>query len=90
MGSNEAIWETVTSEGRWQGEIGARRKDGTGYAALVTIDAVQGDPEPRSSYVVSIFACAPIREAFAKPDGSHGCDIVVERAARALLEVLES
>ena len=32
--------------------------------------------------------CAPIREAFAKPDGSHGCDVVVERAARALLGVL--
>ena len=33
--------------------------------------------------------CAPIREAFAKPDGSHGCDKVVERAARVLLRVLE-
>jgi C_GCAxxG_C_C family probable redox protein len=33
--------------------------------------------------------CAPIREAFAKPDGSHGCDVVVERAARMLLGVLE-
>ena len=32
--------------------------------------------------------CEPIREAFAKPDGSHGCDVVVERAARALLGVL--
>jgi C_GCAxxG_C_C family probable redox protein len=33
--------------------------------------------------------CDPIREAFAKPDGSHGCDVVVERAARVLLDVLE-
>ena len=33
--------------------------------------------------------CAPIREAFAKPDGSHGCDKVVAIAARALLGVLE-
>jgi C_GCAxxG_C_C family probable redox protein len=32
--------------------------------------------------------CAPIREAFQKPDGSHGCDVVVARAARALLGVL--
>jgi C_GCAxxG_C_C family probable redox protein len=33
--------------------------------------------------------CAPIRDAFAKPDGSHGCDQVVARAARVLLGVLE-
>lgn len=33
--------------------------------------------------------CDPIREAFAKPDGSHGCDQVVERAARVLLGVLD-
>ena len=33
--------------------------------------------------------CEPIREAFAKPDGSHGCDRVVERAAQVLLGVLE-
>ena len=33
--------------------------------------------------------CDPIREAFAKPDGSHGCDVVVARAARVLLGVLD-
>jgi C_GCAxxG_C_C family probable redox protein len=33
--------------------------------------------------------CEPIRDAFAKPDGSHGCDVVVARAARMLLGVLE-
>ena len=32
--------------------------------------------------------CEPIREAYAKPDGSHGCDKVVEIAARALVGVL--
>ncbi len=34
--------------------------------------------------------CEPIRDMFLKPDGSHGCDQVVERAARILLGVLES
>jgi C_GCAxxG_C_C family probable redox protein len=33
--------------------------------------------------------CEPIRERFQKPDGSHGCDQVVERAARILLGILE-
>jgi C_GCAxxG_C_C family probable redox protein len=33
--------------------------------------------------------CAPIREAYARPDGSHGCDKVVAIAARALMGVLE-
>jgi len=33
--------------------------------------------------------CEPIRDAFAKPDGSHGCDQVVARAARVLLGVLK-
>ena len=33
--------------------------------------------------------CQPVREPFAKPDGSYGCDQVVERAARILLNVLE-
>jgi C_GCAxxG_C_C family probable redox protein len=32
--------------------------------------------------------CAPIRETYQKPDGSHGCDRVVERAARMLLNLL--
>jgi C_GCAxxG_C_C family probable redox protein len=32
--------------------------------------------------------CAPIRERYQKPDGSHGCDQVVERAARILLNLL--
>lgn len=33
--------------------------------------------------------CEPICEKFQKPDGSHGCDQVVERAARILLGILE-
>ena len=33
--------------------------------------------------------CAPIREAYAKPDGSHGCDKVVAIVSRLLLGVLE-
>jgi C_GCAxxG_C_C family probable redox protein len=33
--------------------------------------------------------CAPIRDAYAKPDGSHGCDKVVAIAARALMEALQ-
>jgi C_GCAxxG_C_C family probable redox protein len=33
--------------------------------------------------------CQPIRERFQKPDGSHGCDAVVERAAKILLGILE-
>jgi C_GCAxxG_C_C family probable redox protein len=33
--------------------------------------------------------CQPIRERFQKPDGSHGCDKVVERAAQMLLGLLE-
>jgi C_GCAxxG_C_C family probable redox protein len=32
--------------------------------------------------------CEPIRDNFARPDGSHGCDQVVERAARVLLTLL--
>lgn len=32
--------------------------------------------------------CEPIRDLFQKPDGSHGCDQVVERAARILLHLL--
>ena len=33
--------------------------------------------------------CGPIREGYQKPDGSHGCHLVVERAARTLLKLLE-
>jgi C_GCAxxG_C_C family probable redox protein len=33
--------------------------------------------------------CAPIRDAYAKPDGSHGCDQVVAIASRLLLGVLD-
>ena len=33
--------------------------------------------------------CDPIRKRFQKPDGSHGCDAVVQRSARILLGILE-
>ena len=33
--------------------------------------------------------CAPIREAFAQPDGSHGCGQVIKIATRALVGVLD-
>ncbi len=32
--------------------------------------------------------CEPIRGMFQKPDGSHGCDQVVERVERILLNLL--
>lgn len=66
VGLHDAIWGSVTADGRWQGEISGRRKDGSGYAALVAIDTVEGDAGQPLSYVASIFACAPIREALGR------------------------
>ena len=43
-----AMWKTMRSEGHWSGEMWNRRKDGSVYAELITISAVndaQGTPQ---------------------------------------------
>ncbi|MDS4019442.1 MAG: PAS domain S-box protein, partial [Candidatus Competibacter sp.] len=49
----EAMWEIVVSEGVWQGEFWARRKDGERRAALANLAAVR-DADGRITHYVGI------------------------------------
>ena len=45
------MWETIRAEGKWQGEIWDRRKDGSEYPKWLTISAVFGEDGQVSHYV---------------------------------------
>ncbi|MRR09351.1 EAL domain-containing protein [bacterium] len=49
-----AFWHTLTTEGRWQGEIWDRRKDGTIYPKWTTINAVREGG--RITHFVALFS----------------------------------
>lgn len=51
----DRLYETLASEGKWQGEIWNRRKDGDIFPAWETITAVQDD-KGRISRYISIFS----------------------------------
>lgn len=46
-----AMWETIKTTGRWQGEVWDRRKNGTEYPKWLTISAVVGDDGAVTHYV---------------------------------------
>ena len=48
-----AMWESIKTTGRWQGEIWDRRKNGTEYPKWLTISAVLGDDGEVTHYVAS-------------------------------------
>lgn len=46
-----AMWAAIRDQGRWEGEIWNRRKDGTTYAEHLTITAVPGEQGEIAHYV---------------------------------------
>lgn len=50
----EGMWKTLLEQGRWQGEIWNRRKNGEAYLEYLTISAVPGEDSKPSRYV-SVF-----------------------------------
>jgi diguanylate cyclase (GGDEF)-like protein/PAS domain S-box-containing protein len=48
---NEAMWEIVARNGKWQGEVWTRRKDGEAYPAWMTLTSVPGDDGQGSGFV---------------------------------------
>jgi diguanylate cyclase (GGDEF)-like protein/PAS domain S-box-containing protein len=51
----EEVWRRIEVEGRWQGEIWDRRKNGEAYPTWVSISAVK-NPEGRITHYFSIFS----------------------------------
>lgn len=47
----ETMWETISTQGRWQGEVWNRRKDGSLYPEMLSIISVQGDKGELSAYI---------------------------------------
>ncbi|WP_051252743.1 sensor domain-containing protein [Ferrimonas kyonanensis] len=54
-GFYEAMWQSLTQEGQWQGELWNRRKDGSLYPQMTTLSAVYDDHQ-RIRYYVAVFA----------------------------------
>ena len=49
----EAMWATLVKEGRWEGELWNRRKNGEGFIALQTISAVRNQAGEVAHYVAT-------------------------------------
>ncbi|MGM0412104.1 MAG: EAL domain-containing protein [Pseudomonadota bacterium] len=50
----QSMWETIQAEGRWQGEVWNRRKDGSVYPEWLSISSIR-DEAGEVSYYVGIF-----------------------------------
>ncbi|WP_409523188.1 putative bifunctional diguanylate cyclase/phosphodiesterase [Nitrincola sp. MINF-07-Sa-05] len=50
----DAMWDQVEVEGRWQGEIWNRRKDGGVFLQWLSINCLK-DPQGKTQYYVSVF-----------------------------------
>ncbi len=61
--STEEIWQIVSQEGQWKGEVQGRRKNGESYLAWMTIVATQDDSGNVSHYIVVINDISEIKEA---------------------------
>ncbi len=49
----EAMWESILSDGRWQGEVWDRRKNGEVYPKWLSITAVKGSDDKVTHYVAT-------------------------------------
>ena len=45
------MWQTINNEGSWSGELWNKRKDGTIYPELLTIDAVTNEAGEKEGYI---------------------------------------
>lgn len=51
----QQMWQSISENGYWQGEIWNRRKDGSTYPELLSISAVEGE-QGKVSHYVGVFA----------------------------------
>ncbi len=51
----EALWAELLVQGRWQGEVHDRRKDGSTFAGWLSISAVGPRRGPESNYVANLY-----------------------------------
>ncbi len=51
----DAMWDSITREGSWQGEIWNRRKDGAEYPQWLTISSIHNNAGKRTHYVATFF-----------------------------------
>lgn len=57
------LWETLTAEGHWEGEIWDRRKDGSVYPKWQTINVVRGESGEAVNYIGVSTDITVIKEA---------------------------
>ena len=50
------MWQSITEQGHWQGEIWNRKKNGEVYAELLTISAIQDEHTGNTTHYVGLFS----------------------------------
>ncbi len=58
----EELWRSITTNGRWSGEIWNKRRDGTEYPQLLTIERTEPDEAGNRSYVAVFHDLTELRE----------------------------
>ena len=61
-GFYEQMWEAIRRDGRWRGEITNRRKDGSVYVELLSIDAVRDAADSIRNYIAIFTDISQIKE----------------------------
>lgn len=88
-----ALWAALRTEGQWRGQLWDRRRDGSLFAALVTISAVRGADGALSHYVALFSDITEMRRrqdeverlAFLDPlTGLANRRVLAERLAQAI------
>ncbi|MFP4695300.1 EAL domain-containing protein [Thiohalospira sp.] len=59
----QSMWETIQAEGRWQGEVWNRRKDGTVYPEWLSISSIRDEAGAVRYYVGIFFDITDRKEA---------------------------
>ena len=58
----ESMWQGLSTQGQWQGEIWSRRKDGEAYAGLLTVSAAHDASGHIQRYVALFSDITPLRK----------------------------
>ncbi|MBT9494637.1 MAG: EAL domain-containing protein [Paucibacter sp.] len=83
--SIEACWQALQETGHCQGEISGQRRDGVGFAALLTVSAITEDSGQVQSYVALLADITPLRAQTKRLEHVAHYDAMTDLPNRLLL-----
>lgn len=81
----EAMWQTLRTQGSWQGELWDRRKNGEIFPALISINAVKDKAGEVTHYVGVLMDIASLKDSEARLDFLAHHDPLTQLPNRLLL-----